>query len=120
MSMLTKHTELYAALKNNAALAAVITGIYDMPPDNATSPYIQVGATQEVSDELLDNTGAEITTTLHIWSRYAGRKEIIQISALVKMAMPDWALYDGIEIMRDDAEPDWWHGVIDIRYYEYR
>ncbi|WP_034443512.1 DUF3168 domain-containing protein [Cloacibacillus evryensis] len=120
MSMLTKHTELYAALKNNAALAAVITGIYDMPPDNAASPYIQVGDTQEVSDDLLNNTGAEITTTLHIWSRYAGRKEILQIGALIKKALPAWALDDGMEIMRDSAEPDWWHGVIDIRYYEYR
>lgn len=120
MNMLAKHAALYAALKNNAALAAVITGIYDMPPDNAASPYIQVGDTQEVSDDLLNNTGAEITTTLHIWSRYAGRKEILQINNLIFEALPEWALYDGIEIIRDSAEPDWWHGVIDIRYYEYR
>lgn len=120
MNMLAKHAALYAALKSNAALAAVITGIYDMPPDNAISPYIQVGATQEVSDELLDNSGAEITTTLHIWSRYAGRKEIMQIRDKIINALPPWALYDGIEIMRDSAEPDWWHGIVDIRYYEYR
>ena len=120
MNTLAKHTALYAALNNDAALRALITGIYDMPPDNAVSPYIQVGATQEVSDELLDNTGAEITTTLHIWSRYAGRKEVLRICELVRAALPAWTLYDGIEIMRDGAEPDWWHGVMDVRYYESR
>ena len=120
MSIIDKHAALYAALKDNAALSAVITGIYDMPQDNAISPYIQVGATQEVNNELLDNAGAEITTTFDIWSSYKGRKEIMQIRDKIINALPPWALYDGIEIMRDSAEPDWWHGIVDIRYYEYR
>ena len=117
---LLKHSELYAALTNNAELMAKVTGVYDMPPDNAASPYIEVGATTEANDELLDNSGAEVSATLHIWSNYHGRKEVLEVRDLIVAAIPSWALYDGIEVLRDSAEPDWWHGVVDIRYYDRR
>jgi hypothetical protein len=120
MTALMNHVALYSALKNNAALAAKISGIYDMPPTTAAFPYAEVGEVFEVSDELLDNSGAEITLRLHIWSKYAGRKEIYEIRALVIAALPEWALYDGINVMRDPDEPDIWHGIIEIKYFDRR
>ena len=124
MSDLMKYDELYKALAENAALMAKVSGIYDSPQDDAAPPYIEMSTVQEVNDELLDNSGAEVTVDLDIWARASasagGRKQILEINDLIIAAVPSWALYDGIEIMRDAAEPDWWHGVATIRYYDRR
>lgn len=119
MTDLLKHNQLYAALNTNAALKAKVTGIYEMPPDNAVSPYIQVGEAWETTD-VIDDSEGQVKLRLHLWSSYAGRREIYEIRDLVKRALPAWAIYDGMTVMRDDAEPDWWHGIIDVRYYDER
>ncbi|OUO91827.1 DUF3168 domain-containing protein [Cloacibacillus sp. An23] len=124
MTDLMKYEALYKALAGNSALMAKISGIYDEPPDDAVSPYIAVASVQNVSDELLDNSGSEVTVDLDVWARAnasaGGRRQILEINDLITAAVPSWALYDGIEIMRDAAEPDWWHGVATIRYYDRR
>lgn len=124
MAKLMKYDELYKTLVENAALMAKVTGIYDEPPDNAVPPYIEMSTVQEVNDELLDNSGAEVTVDLDIWAQagaVAGaRKQILEIRDLIVDAIPSWALYDGIAIMRDAGNPDWWHGVATIRYYDRR
>ena len=119
-----KYDELYKTLAENAALMAKVTGIYDEPPDNAVPPYIEMSTVQEVNDELLDNSGAEVTVDLDIWARAGAaagaRKQILEIRDLIVAAIPSWALYDGIAITRDAGNPDWWHGVAKIRYYDRR
>ena len=124
MAKLMKYDELYKTLVENAALMAKVTGIYDEPPDNAVPPYIEMSTVQEVNDELLDNSGAEVTVDLDIWARagtvVGARKQILEIRDLIVDAIPSWALYDGIAIMRDAGNPDWWHGVATIRYYDRR
>lgn len=124
MAKLMKYDELYKTLVENAALMAKVSGIYDEPPDDAVSPYIAVASVQNVNDELIDNSGSEVTVDLDVWARASasagGRKQILEINDLIIAAVPSWALYDGIEIMRDAAEPDWWHGVATIRYYDRR
>lgn len=124
MTRLMKYEALYKALADNAALMAKVSGIYDEPPVAATPPYIAVASVQNVNDELIDNSGSEVTVDLDVWARASasagGRKQILEINDLIIAAVPSWALYDGIEIMRDAAEPDWWHGVATIRYYDRR
>ena len=124
MAKLMKYDELYKTLVENAALMAKVSGIYDSPQNDAAPPYIEMSTVQEVNDELLDNSGAEVTVDLDIWAQagaVAGaRKQILEIRDLIVNAIPSWALYDGIVIMRDTAEPDWWHGVATIRYYDNR
>lgn len=124
MSDLMKYDELYRVLAGNAALMAKVTGIYDSPPADAESPYIAMSTVQAANDELLDNSESEITVDLDVWARAGAsagaRKQILEINDLIAAAVPDWALYDGIVIMRDAGEPDWWHGVVTLRYYDRR
>lgn len=124
MSKLMKYDELYKALAGNTALMVKVSGIYDSPQDDAAPPYIEMSTVQEVNDELLDNSGAEVTVDLDIWAQagaVAGaRKQILEIRDLIVAAIPSWALYDGIAIMRNAGNPDWWHGVATIRYYDRR
>lgn len=124
MSSLMKYDELYQTLAGNTALMANVTGIYDSPQDDAAPPYIEMSTVQEINDELLDNSGAEVTVDLDIWARAStvagARKQILEIRDLIVAAIPSWALYDGIAITRDAGNPDWWHGVATIRYYDRR
>ena len=124
MTNLLKHDEFISALQSNIPLMAAVSGIYDNPPASAAAPYIVVGNTKESSDELIDNSGAEIETILHIWSTGdksgGGRKRVLEVRALILDALPNWMLYDGIEIFRDPSEPNWWHGAMTLRYYDRR
>lgn len=124
MSDLMKYDELYKTLAGNAALMTKVSGIYDSPQDDAAPPYIEMSTVQEVNDELLDNSGAEVSVDLDIWAKASGvsgaRKQILEIRDRIVDAIPAWALYDGIVIMRDGGNPDWWHGVATIRYYDRR
>lgn len=53
--------------------------VYDQVPENAAMPYIAMGEMEarDWSDKI--NPGQEVTSTIHIWSSYPGRKEAAQI-----------------------------------------
>lgn len=118
MSEFLKHNELITALRGNTALMAKVKVIKDIVDDNQQSPYILVGDT--TNNGLVDvaNITNDVTTYLHIWSDYEGRKEVLEISELLKAALPDWCFYGGITILKDSDEPTWWHGVVTIHYYD--
>ena len=82
MSSLMKNDALYKTLAETAALMAKVTGIYGAPPDNAVPPYIEMSTVQEVNDELLDNSGAEVTVDHDIRARAGAaagaRKQILE------------------------------------------
>jgi hypothetical protein len=68
-----------ATLSGDTVLTGMLTGVFDAVPLNTPLPYITF-ATASVSD--LSNTGVQVTEvrfTLHIWSEYAGRGEVLAI-----------------------------------------
>ena len=115
-----KHQKLYEALTSNAALMAKVSCITDDPPPNVTTPYIEVGETYEGNGELVDNSCAAVVVTLHIWSNYKGRKEVLEIRDLLIAAIPDWCLFEMFSVEQDSKEPVWWHGIFEIRYFDER
>lgn len=66
-----------------AAVYGLLTGanvcssrIYDQgPPDNATYPYVLIGATDESPDDDSTGLGIDYEMTLEIWSEQPGKKE---------------------------------------------
>ena len=59
-----------------------ITAVYDhVPfepegsPDNAF-PYIEIGDAEAIPFDNDTDLGADVTTSVHVWSRYKGRKEV--------------------------------------------
>lgn len=117
MSLLTLHQGLYSALTGNAALMVVVKGVYDVPPPCASPPYLSLGAMHEVEGRLLDNTETKVFLRVHIWSQYKGHKQVLQVATLVRAALPEWTLFEDLEIMQDE-EPNWWHGVMTLRAYD--
>lgn len=82
---------LFSLLTGSSALADLVgTRIYDDAPQSVTFPWLEIGDGQIVPDDTSasDDSSPEVTGDsgvsdfydLHIWSRYAGKKEIRQIS----------------------------------------
>jgi hypothetical protein len=89
---------VYGALTGNAALMALVQGVYDAQPRPLTGddallfPYVTIGD-DTLSDWSTDTeSGADATITIHTWSRYKGRKEEKTIQAAIYAALHRQAL----------------------------
>ena len=75
------------ALQNNAAFGTLVGGtgtlarIYDHVDQASAFPYVTLGDTTALPFDTKDKTGMEQTFTVHVWSRYRGRKEAQDIMA---------------------------------------
>jgi hypothetical protein len=70
---------IYARLTGDASLMGAVSGVYDYVPEGAAYPYVAIGEAVEVPNDSHDRPGLTVTFTLHIWSRYRGTKQAIQI-----------------------------------------
>lgn len=116
-------TAMFQALR--AAVQPV--PVYDDVPQNAAFPYVVVGDDSSVDWPVaLDADGEEVEATVHIWSRYAGRREVKELMAQVRAALHDrpLSLAPGLSLVslrciseRSFVEPDGKtrHGVIRFR-----
>lgn len=85
---------IYAALTGDAALMALATGgIRDDVPqaddagDAVDYPYVVIGEDSATPFDTDSSVGAEATITLHVWSRYRGRKEVKAIQGAIYRAL---------------------------------
>jgi len=76
----------------NTAIADRITeqtgrAVFDDTPENEVFPYITMGALtgRDWSDKF--TPGQEVQITVHIWSQYAGKKEVLAIGDEVVQAI---------------------------------
>jgi hypothetical protein len=70
---------IYQTLSGDAALSAMITGVYDRVPQNTAFPYITIGETTGRDWSSRTTTGMNLVVTLHVFSRAGGRQEALQI-----------------------------------------
>lgn len=70
---------IYSKLTGDATLMGKIEGVFDRVPDSQTFPYITIGASTSTPQGAHDRFGARTTTTLHVWSTYAGNLELTDI-----------------------------------------
>lgn len=109
----TVFEQLYAALSGVPGL----TGVFDgQAPADQPGPYLVIGQSQELRGRLIDDSERKMYVTLHIWSSYGGRAEIVRLCGLVESAMPPDYCFDDAQVMKDDAS-GWQHGVLTYRVY---
>jgi len=70
---------IHAALTGNSPLMALISGVYDRPPQGTAYPYVTLGAMTGVDWSTKTTKGMEYSITLHVWSQQGGRKEVAVI-----------------------------------------
>lgn len=81
--------QIFTKLDSSVDLGAVVVGVYDEVPqfndsgNNANYPYVVIGEDTTVEWDTDTETGFEVVTTIHVWSRYSGLKETKQIQKLI-------------------------------------
>lgn len=88
-AQLPLHAAIYAALAAGPDIGA---GIYDVVPQDAAYPHIEIagGRARDWSAQLL--RGEETTVEIHVWSRYRGRKEARELLGKIKDRLHEVAL----------------------------
>lgn len=70
---------IYQALSGDAALSAMVSGIFDRPPQGGDFPYVTLGESTIADRSTIATSGTEHLVTLHVWSREGGRAETATI-----------------------------------------
>ena len=95
---------IHALLSDAPNIQAVLglpPRLYDNPPEDPIFPYLTYGP---MRSEDISADGAVInshTLTLHIWSRYGGRAQVMEVLAAVTGALQSGALtLQGVSLVR--------------------
>lgn len=116
---------IFERLTTDSALMARITGVHDEVKESTKFPYVTLGedTVNDYSSKTFD--GEDITHTLHVWSKYKGKKEAKEILNLVLQAITSAPLVIAGGFVLDDARRDFievfpeegqYHGVMRLRF----
>jgi hypothetical protein len=125
-ALLQLQTSLYNRLSNDSNLLLKVKGVFDAVPKNQSYPYIALGEDTASDWSTKTNSGEEITHTLHVWSRYDGKKEAKEIMNLILESLSQPLSIEGgffiefskVELMEVFDDPDGLtrHGVMRLRF----
>lgn len=80
------------ALAASPALTAVLGDpprLWDEPPPSPLFPYVTIGATSSRPIAAAAAPAVQHDLTLHVWSRYSGRKEAREIASAIAAAVDE-------------------------------
>lgn len=61
--------------------------IYDDPPPDPVFPYVSLGRVESRAADAASVNAIEHALTLHVWSRYGGRAEALDVIAALRTAL---------------------------------
>ena len=75
---------------------ADLTGVFDeQAPADQPSPYAVLGAVQELPGRLLADTERKLFVTLHLWSEYQGKVELLRLADYIPSDAPHLTITGG-------------------------
>lgn len=87
-------TAIYSALTGDAALMALVNGVYDQVPQDdidasvaANYPYVVIHGQQLNNNDTDTEEGFDGTVTIHTWSQSYGNKESYEVMQAVYRAL---------------------------------
>lgn len=63
--------------------------VYDEPPPDPIFPYVTLGRVESRPADCVMSAAHEYVLTLHVWSRYGGRQEALEVVASLRAALHD-------------------------------
>lgn len=73
-----------AAMENSGVQALIADRLYDDPPPDVTFPYVTIGRVESKPIDASEREALEHAVTLHVWSRYGGRAEALDVIAALR------------------------------------
>jgi len=80
---------LYSTLRADAGVKALLgdpARVYDAAPDDVVFPYATLGRIETRNADAAAATALEHIVTLHAWSRYGGRAEVLDVVDAMRVA----------------------------------
>lgn len=71
---------VYRTLTEDTELQSLVSGVFDDVPEGTEFPYVVIGECTLIPDNYLTGFGREVRVTLHVWSRYRGFAEALEIA----------------------------------------
>lgn len=118
---------VYQRLRSDDALVAILGSakIYDDTPQRTEFPYVTFGRSIVRDWATGTEDGHEHILTLHVWSRTAGRKQVLEIISAIEAALHDQELvvvgfklvnlrHENSDVRRD-PDGDTYHGTVRYR-----
>lgn len=107
---------IYSRLTGYAALTALLangsSGVHDhVPQDDNAFPFVSIGNLSASEFDADDRTGANVSVTVHTWSRYRGKKEANEIMDQVYAALHR---YDDLSVSGYNTVDVQWDGLTTI------
>jgi len=81
-----------AAMEDGAVQALISDRFYDDPPPDVIFPYLTIGRVESKPVDASERDALEHGVTLHVWSRYGGRAEALEIIAALRACLHNAAL----------------------------
>jgi len=126
-AVLALQQAVYASLIANTDLTDLLGGphVFDGAPEGAAFPYVTFGPASARDWSTGTDGGDELTLTLHVWSRSAGRREATLVMAALQTALHQAdldldghrlvSLRNDISEVRREADGETWHGEARFR-----
>ncbi|MEZ5962006.1 MAG: DUF3168 domain-containing protein [Hyphomonadaceae bacterium] len=73
-----------AAMENADVQTLLADRFYDDPPPDVTFPYVTIGRVESKPIDASEREALEHGVTLHVWSRYGGRAEALDVIAALR------------------------------------
>lgn len=94
---MSAETALAAAIRTAAMNAPAVQALagdrfYDDPPPDVIFPYITIGRVESRPIDASEREALEHGVTLHVWSRYGGRAEALDVIAALRGSLHNAAL----------------------------
>lgn len=83
---------IYTRLSGDTELVTTLgCDVYDVVPQGATFPYVAIGDVTEDPNDTMGRTGRDLAVPFHIYSQYAGKKEVKLIHERIDELLDRWA-----------------------------
>lgn len=117
---------IYTRLTGDAALMALIEGVFDFVPEGTQYPYVTIGEAVATPRNSQDRYGRRAAETFHIWSDHLGYSKITQIADRIVQLLDHQPLtvtghdtvlanFEFFQTLQD-PDPDIRHGVLRIAF----
>lgn len=80
-------TALYEAIRGNAAVMAMLAGVYDLVPAQAAFPYLVLNEAEAGPWDILHESAHICEFRCDLYSRKGGQKEVMQLVMLLRAAL---------------------------------